>query len=159
MKTRFKMWWRLVGSAVEHASRCVGFDALDFGRLFLDQEADDEDATSFAEALHSLKKIMADGLFKAADVAGVINDFSPNADAGIVRDFLFPRHPPSAQVSSKAIGKRLKAHVGEPVRYDGKTMALKACEDKYNNALKFHVVCLDVGGEINSQTSALWEEW
>jgi hypothetical protein len=161
MKTRFKLWWRLVGSAVEYASRCAGFDALDFGRLFLDQEADNEDATSFAEALHSLKKIMADGLFKAADVAGVINDFSPNADACIVRDFLFPRHPPGARVSPKAIGKRLKAHVGQPVRYDGETLVLKDCEDKYNNSLKFHAVCLDVSGQIKPRTSALRElvEW
>jgi hypothetical protein len=28
-------------TGLEHASRCAGFDALDFGRLFLDQESDD----------------------------------------------------------------------------------------------------------------------
>jgi hypothetical protein len=33
-KTRFKMWWRLIGSAVEHGAKLVG-DELDFQTLFL----------------------------------------------------------------------------------------------------------------------------
>src|SRR5262249_33693181 len=33
-KTRFKVWWRLIGSAVEHAARLAGRD-LDFQSLFL----------------------------------------------------------------------------------------------------------------------------
>jgi hypothetical protein len=51
---------------------------LDFGKLFLDQEADDEEATSLVEMLHALGDAMAsrsaavgrrDRDFKAADVA------------------------------------------------------------------------------------------
>jgi hypothetical protein len=55
MKTRFKLWYRHVGAAVEHAARCAAWinpdadhvpdQVLDFGSLFLDQEAEDEDAT------------------------------------------------------------------------------------------------------------------
>jgi hypothetical protein len=47
MKTRFKMWYRLVGAAVEHAAQCAAWldpdrdhmpdQALDFGSLFLDR--------------------------------------------------------------------------------------------------------------------------
>ena len=56
--------WRIVGSAVEHAAQRAAElnpdidhlpdQVLDFGKLFLDQEADDEDATGLAECLHSL---------------------------------------------------------------------------------------------------------
>jgi len=73
MKTRFKTWWRLVGSAVEHAARLVKehnaveretmdretrekMDAnaaldVDFKNLFLSQEEDDEDTSSLGETL------------------------------------------------------------------------------------------------------------
>jgi hypothetical protein len=92
MKTRFKLWYRHVGAAVEHAARCAAWinpdadhvpdQVLDFGSLFLDQEAEDEDATSLAEMLHALDEAMAGRNaalgrqkqpFKAGDVAGVIN--------------------------------------------------------------------------------------
>ena len=41
-KTRFKMWWRLVGSAVENAAKLAGRE-LDFQELFITQEEDDEE--------------------------------------------------------------------------------------------------------------------
>jgi hypothetical protein len=161
MKTRFKTWYRLVGAAVEHAAKCAAwFDpdrepmpdqALDFGSLFLDQEADDEDATSLAEALRSLEKIMADAdaamgrqkqRFKAADVADAINATSANADALAVRGFLFSDQPLGTLVTAKAVGKRLKAHVDEPVRHGRGTVMLKAYPDKHDKTLKFHVVVI-----------------
>ena len=44
MKTRFKMWWRLVGSAVEHAAGLANPDReVDFQKLFLAREDEDED--------------------------------------------------------------------------------------------------------------------
>jgi hypothetical protein len=120
MKTRFKMW-RLVGAAVEHAAQSAArLDpdrdhmpdrALDFGTLFLDQEADDEDATSLAEALHSLDKAMADAdaamgrpaqPFKAADVDDAINATSINADALTVRGQPAIRHRSHGQSRRQA---------------------------------------------------------
>ena len=41
-QTRFKMWWRLVGSAVEHAAGRSG-EELSFKTLFLAREEDDEE--------------------------------------------------------------------------------------------------------------------
>src|SRR6476619_6242140 len=38
-KTRFKFWWRLVGSAVENAAKLTGHE-LDFQKLFISQEED-----------------------------------------------------------------------------------------------------------------------
>jgi hypothetical protein len=160
MKTRFKMWYRLVGAAVEHAAQCAAWldpdrdhmpdQALDFGTLFLDQEADDEDATSLAEALHSLGKAMAAAaamgrpaqLFKAAHVADAINATAINADALTVRGFLFPNQSPGTPVTAKAVGKRLKAHVGEPVRHGGEAIVLKAYMDKHDRTLKFCVAVI-----------------
>ena len=72
MKTRFKMWWRLVGSAVEHAAKLTtdqlepgAYEAggptrpcqVDFRKLFLAREDDDEDLTSLAEALEIMLKM------------------------------------------------------------------------------------------------------
>ena len=57
-KTRFKMWWRLVGSAVEHAAKLTGQE-LDFQQLFLAQEEDDEESASLADMLEVLVKAVA----------------------------------------------------------------------------------------------------
>ena len=154
MKTRFKMWYRLVGAAVEHAVRCaaapdpeihyVPEQALDFGSLFLDQEGDDEDATSLAEMLHITNSVMTKrnaAAFKASDVAEWLN-ISTEADAVTVRGFLFPNHPANAGFTAKAVGKRLKAHVGEPVRYGEQTLVLRSFEDKHDKVFKFHVAVL-----------------
>ena len=57
-KTRFKMWWRLVGSAVENAAKLAG-EELDFQRLFITQEEDDEESASLTDVLDVLVKTMA----------------------------------------------------------------------------------------------------
>ena len=49
-KTRFKAWWRIIGSSIEHASGLLG-KPLDFQDLFLRQEDNDEESTSLADAL------------------------------------------------------------------------------------------------------------
>jgi hypothetical protein len=151
MKTRFKMWYRLIGAAVEHAARFAGlFDpnkpdqGLDFCNLFLDQEADDEDATSLAEAIHSLNEVMAQKQpFKASDVVKAINDFSDDDDimghSSVVRSFLFPTETLYRLMTPKTVAKRLKVHVGEPVTYGGETLVLKCCMDKHEKTLKFHI--------------------
>jgi hypothetical protein len=50
---QYGLWWRMIGSAVEHASKlCTGKDELDFKELFISQEeTDDEDSVSLAGAL------------------------------------------------------------------------------------------------------------
>jgi hypothetical protein len=65
-KTRFPMWYRLVGSAVEHAA-AIYKEAnpqdnkavvVDFGELFLKQKASEEEGTSLGEALVDLDTVM-----------------------------------------------------------------------------------------------------
>jgi hypothetical protein len=146
MKTRFKMWQRLVGAAVEHASRCAYPDLapVDFSRLFLDQEADDEDATSLTDMLRSLSKIMAGKpSFEAADVAGALNGLveglSLSEDQRVVRDFLFPNQPSGAQVLAPVVGRKLKDHVGHPVSNGAGTFVLKADKNTLANRLRFRI--------------------
>ena len=55
MRTRFKMWWRLVGSAVEHAAVTAAGVAVDFQTLFLAQDEEDEDDNALVEALITLR--------------------------------------------------------------------------------------------------------
>jgi hypothetical protein len=122
-RTRFKMWWRLVGAAVEHGAK-LGGCPLDFQALFLAQEEDDEESTSLANALD----IMANrwiSTFKASDVADLVNDRC-DANGIALREFLFPGSPPSHIATAKSIGKRLKAHIGEPVKCGDRTLILRS---------------------------------
>ncbi len=130
-RTRFKSWYQLVGSAVEHAVGLSG-GSLDFQAIFLSQEAEDEDSSSLADALGALAdKWPNTANFNAADVATMVNDRSEFTTASaiqanqILREVLFPNAPPSHVATPKAVGKRLHRHLGEPVTRDGKTLTLK----------------------------------
>jgi hypothetical protein len=128
-KTRFKMWWRLVGSAVEHAAKLGGHE-LDFKKLFVEQEEDDEDSATLADALEVLVKKWPEQ-FTASDVVGTINNPDPNEDEQTLREYLLPGVPSHHQFSSKSIGKRLKQHLDEPVRSGERTLVLRSWEDKH----------------------------
>jgi len=94
---------------------------LDFQSLFLTQEEDDEDAASLAEALVVMDKIGP--TFKATDVVELVNEASPNGVT--LRDFLFPGAPSGYIATPKAVGKRLKSHIDEPVRNGDRVLTLK----------------------------------
>ena len=129
-KTRFKMWWRLVGSAVEHAAKLAGQE-LDFQKLFITQEEDDEESASLADVLDVLVKKWPDQ-FTASDVAGMINNPSPNEDEQTLREYLLPGALPNHVFSAKSIGKLLKQHLDEPVRSGERTLVLRSWEDKHS---------------------------
>src|SRR5262249_40872229 len=137
LKTRFKSWWKLVGSAVERGAELLwnargdGAIKVDFGQLFLGQEDDDEDNVSLAEALEAFKNWWPSARdanektpgFSAADVAGQLNNksISVSSDdlerANVVRLFLFLEMATKgiSDVSAKAVGRRLQDRLGEPV--------------------------------------------
>src|SRR5262249_8873084 len=115
MRTRFKMWYRLIGSALEHGAKCAGHE-LDFSRLFLDQEEDDEESASLGETLDLLSKCWI-GCFKASDVAKKINDYA-DASGAALRDFFYPGAPPNHTATPKSVGRLLKAHLDEPVVWE-----------------------------------------
>jgi hypothetical protein len=90
--------------------------AIDFQQLFLEQESDEEDSAELADALAVLDTRFPIGTFKAADIASLINANGNTTDGAAVREFLFPGGKVDQVVSTKAVSKRLGAHVGNPVR-------------------------------------------
>ena len=99
--------------------------------MFLSQEEDEEESASLADALAALADTewpqpdgapRKAGAFQAADLARMVNDQSEyrldeeRQRAATVREFLFPTTPPGQTVTAKAVGKRLKRHIGEPVK-------------------------------------------
>jgi hypothetical protein len=146
-KTRFKVWWRLIGSAVEHAAQLAGRD-LDFKNMFLSQEDDDEDSASLADALAVMERRWTE--FKANDVADLINKRDADAsldletlremnrDSATLRDFLFGHTPAGFVATPKSVGHRLKAHVDEPVRSGERTLILRARPDR-NGTINYFV--------------------
>jgi hypothetical protein len=134
-KTRFKMWWRLIGSAVEHASE----QQLDFQNLFITQEEDDEESASLADVLDIFLKRLPK-TFSAADVAAFVNDQNMlSEDEHQVREYLLPGAESHQMFSARSIGRLLKRHLEEPVKCGDRTLALRKTEDLHANAFCYHV--------------------
>jgi hypothetical protein len=154
-QTRFKMWWRIIGSAIEHAAarqgaeydeavRSLVIDAdparapskINFRDLFLAQDEEDEESASLGEALAVLEAKWPDrAKFKASDVAAFMNDRSDYQTVedrdrcALLRDFFFPKADQRSDVSGKAVGHAMKRHTDNPVEHQGKRMALKKQRD------------------------------
>jgi hypothetical protein len=143
LKTRFKGWWRLVGSAVEHAASLANPETeVDFQQLFLTQEEGDEEAAGLAEMLQLLAGRWPNGeRFKSGELADLMNDPETPIDMLNVRQHLFEKAKKDDKVSAKAVGKRLSRQVENPARYDGKTLILRSETDRLG-VLWFHI---DVG--------------
>jgi hypothetical protein len=165
-KTRFKMWWRIVASAIENAAQLHAEDvedrvkylvsdapvcsptAIDFCKLFLSQEVDDEESSSLADVLDAMVKWKDAAKFKASDITKELNNRSEYQGnegtelAVVLREFLFPKLPPTQDVSAKAVGKALKRQVGAPVQRGNQTLILKEWRDPNdgpNGALHYFV--------------------
>ena len=126
-RTRFKMWWRIVGSAVEHAARHHNpEETIDFQGLFTSQEeTEDEDSVALAEALGIILKEWPN-TFVAADIAKFVESNSSDAVARTtLREFLYPGPPSAAAVSSKSVGNRLKEHMDNAVKSGDRTLVLR----------------------------------
>ena len=108
-KTRFKQWWRMVGSAVENAAA----EPIDFKQLFLEQEEDDEDAAQLGDVLEVLYNEWKDEKFDAGGVATIMNGQSfMDGRAQTLREVLCSDL--QGDVSPKVIGRRLKKRRDAP---------------------------------------------
>ncbi len=70
-----------------------------------------------------------------------INNYLGEVDVTL-REFLYPGQPQDFVASAKSIGKRLKAHVDEPVKSGDRTLVLRARLDTTGAAtgtLRFHI--------------------
>ncbi|MGY4310985.1 hypothetical protein [Bradyrhizobium sp. JR3.5] len=141
-KTRFKMWWRIIGSAVEHAAKQHAPEPedvaeVDFQKLFLAQEEDDEESASLADALAAMAEEWPKREFKAVEVAAIINESSLNLRGATLSEFLFPGAPFGFTATAKSTGKRLKSHLDGPVKGGDRTLVLRA--KRKDNELIYHV--------------------
>ncbi len=93
MRTRFKAWYRLIGSAVEYAAKQAG-EEIDFRNLFRRLEEEDAEETSLAQVLGLMLQLWPKR-FTAQDVCKVINGEAGD-EAALLRDLSSreKRHPP-----------------------------------------------------------------
>jgi hypothetical protein len=143
-ETRFKMWWHLVGAAVEHAAKqhlehveamTVDPDhdcppaSIAFRKLFLDGEADEEQTSSLGIVLRVLHTEWPSGC-QARDIA---------AYAGRAEEDAIEFKAALEQASGKAIKVvtatiitwRLKALIDAPVQIDDAVVALRYLTDDH----------------------------
>jgi hypothetical protein len=158
VKTRFPMWYRLVGSAVEHAAAVYKevnpqddkAVPVDFGELFLKQKTSEEEGTSLGEMLDDLDKNMrvkmqgdpakAAGLhkgeFTAKELAVRLNqEYLMGMET--VRGFLFQKIPTGAKVSPRVVGMALAAYVDKWRAVGTEKLALRV--RLVNKANVYHV--------------------
>ena len=159
-RTRFPMWYRLVGSAVEHAAaiyREVNPQddkaiAVDFGELFLKQKTGEEEGVNLGETLADLAEIVAtyrkhqavrdrpaglyDGEFIAKELAAWLNEPYPSTEAESIRGFLFQKVPTSAKLPPRTVGTALATYVDKWRAVGSKKLVLRARPVNKGNAYR-----------------------
>ena len=150
-ETRFKTWFHLVGSAIEHAARQHAKNDLDaveisFREIFLEGEADDEQSDALATVLSTLRKKWPDG-FKSSEVSAFIKaaDVSVFADEADQDETEFKAALEQTSgkamrdVSPTALTWRLKALRDAPRDIDGKRLVLRYTADTSRHGGDFRV--------------------
>jgi hypothetical protein len=137
-KTRFKLWWRLIGSAVEHGASALverrqavppeteAVAPVDFGALFAGVETDDEETSGLADMLHILQTTWPRS-FQSSDIAKAINEpgeFDDNIAAGLRGFFDTTGRRQGSVVNPIAIGRRLQAIADAPVQVGNRILKL-----------------------------------
>jgi hypothetical protein len=132
---------------------------VNFQKIFSAQKITDESATALAEVLAGLAAMWPKTpgqtepkLFRATQIQLLINPhvYDPNLGAEereqhrllseMLRDLLFPKLPEGKTVTSTAVALKFRIHIDKPVRYDGKTLILKAWFDEHAKAGVYYVV-------------------
>jgi hypothetical protein len=141
-KTRFKMWYRIVGSAIEHAAGAINAE-VSFLDLFREADAVDEDAATVATMLQILARRFGSRSFVSQGVADLINkNRDIDGDGEVLRGFLFPElRSDQATVSADQVGRRLKKQMDQPVASDERTLILrgKRKESSGHGSLQFWI--------------------
>jgi hypothetical protein len=149
-KTRFKTWWHLVGSAVETASAALveaesyktpdkkTAATIDFGKVFADVEADDEESGGISRILEILNRTWPTLSFQASDIAKFIGsgDARTEEDRKALCEFFDPSGRRGTEIPTITIGMRLKTILDAPVYADDQTMTLIAPREGGGTAKK-----------------------
>jgi hypothetical protein len=98
--TRFKTWWTVVGSAIEHAARLAGIQIGDgddavpftFSKLFAVAEEGDEDLATNADVISEINRLYPNGEeFTSADLASRVASVAGDVTFGALHDYLTPK--------------------------------------------------------------------
>jgi hypothetical protein len=168
MKTRFKTWYRLIGSAVEHAAVQTG-NVIDFEKQFAEQDEDDEDDAGLVDVLVAID----DWAKRLANNIGANNGKAPfkanelcvelNADdwgyslRDAARTFFYPDLKAEERVGAVSLGRGLKRHVDEPVRRGEGTLTLRRerSDDSANATLEYWVETAGPASNGNGESSGV----
>jgi hypothetical protein len=159
MQTRFKTWWRLVGSAVESAAAIANPNVeVAFKDLFLRRE--EEEGTDDMDLIAVLEVLRArwSNAFAAKAVADFMNEnqWRPNItqaeaaeiadDKGTLYDFFYGEREGKkrkddtiSRVTAKSLSKLLGAHVGNVVRSGDEHLVLRMEDHGAGHARTFRV--------------------
>jgi phage/plasmid primase-like uncharacterized protein len=136
MQTRFKLWYRLIGSAIEYAATLAqeGKEkpAIAFNDLFRRQKDDDVDDASLGDVLAQMKVLWPDRAFKTKDVLDHVNWTNhDNPIRQLFRDFFYPekRGRDTGNVSAQSLGQQIGKYVGNPVWRGEEVYVLRATQD------------------------------
>jgi hypothetical protein len=149
-ETRFKTWWHLVGSAVEHAAKLAAEEVewfvadkhptcpatkVSFKAMFLAGEKDEEQTSSLAVVLDLLWHRWPNG-FKASDVAS----YAGQAETSAI-EFKAVLEQASGKplliITPTHVSWRLKSLVDAPVFVGERVLALRYTADKSKIAASF----------------------
>jgi hypothetical protein len=155
-ETRFKVWWEVIGGAVEHAAGLAG-QPVSYADLFRANDAADEGVNALERVLSMLDAAFPKGrAFAAKDIAtgsvfGLPNgsggapagsqpgNFDETPTVGQMRDDFMdalatasmrPFPPHQSDPSAKMVAKRLQILVGRPVEVNGQLVRLHDGMDK-----------------------------
>jgi len=150
-ETRFRDWYRLVGSAVEAAAdeHCEHVNALAldlpagvtpgafvFKELFLAKEADDEQTNALASVVELLRKRFPSE-FGAADATRWLNDFGDPEAVELKAAIEAATSRPLNVITSLTVAKRLNALLDIPVQTPTGVMVLRRY--RYRNIIMYKV--------------------
>jgi len=119
IETRFKAWFVLVGSAVEHAAKQAG-KLVRMVELIGQTEADDETTGALAEMLELLRQLYPKGEFTIEELASKLSEASngpaDNAAALLLEMLNGLRRQPLRMITGRTVGATLQNHVkGVPI--------------------------------------------
>src|SRR5262249_23004911 len=133
----------LVGSAIEHAADLAG-QPMDFGRIFLAVDADDEESASLAEALQCLNELSHGHEFSTGNVfdwmaaggtlAQTLQSFFSS------RDGVPPKGSRDGVPPKKTINTKLRANTETPVWVGEEIWILKSQKDSHLKITMFQIV-------------------
>lgn len=151
-ETRFKAWWHLVGSAVEHAAAqyqahvaALTLDlnpvckpeAVSFAAMFKSADEEDEQTVAVMVVLKALRSRWPGGC-RSAEIAGFLSEGT--AAAVELKSAIEQASSKALQVIAPTpLTWRLKAILGAPVEVPGETIELQFTPDPSGNGGLFRV--------------------